>query len=74
MRVHDKDMRGVAVAALVAVIGTITIFFIKFGPGNEIQSNRIGMITSAAVERAGATVVPSSPIKADQQKTSVASD
>ena len=74
MRVHDKDMRGAAVAALVAVIGTITIFFIEFGPGNEIQPNRIGMITSAAIERAGATVVPSSPIKADQQKTSVVSD
>ena len=56
----SKETRGRLVpataAAIIAVVGTVTLFFMAFGPANEVHSNGISMITAAAVDRAGATV------------------
>jgi hypothetical protein len=40
------------------VVGTATLFFIDFGPNNEVKRNGISMITTAVVDRAGATALP----------------
>jgi hypothetical protein len=45
-----------AAAVIIAVVGTVTLFFMAFGPGNDIHSNGISMITTAVADRAGATV------------------
>jgi hypothetical protein len=55
-----KERRGhfvpVALAAIIAVVGTAAIFFMDFGSENKVQHSGINMITAAAVDRAGATV------------------
>jgi hypothetical protein len=60
MSFPTKETRGhlvpVALAAIIAVVGTVTLFFMAFGPTNNVQSNGISMITTAVVDRAGATV------------------
>jgi len=60
MNLHGKGARGplipMALAAIVAVAGTVILFFMDFGPTNDVQHNGINMITAAAVDRAGATV------------------
>lgn len=50
----------VALAAIIAVVGTAAIFFMDFGPKNNVQHSGINMITAAAADRAGATVSESS--------------
>lgn len=50
----------VALAVIIAVVGTAAIFFMDFGPKNNVQPRGINMITAAAVDRAGATVSESS--------------
>ena len=47
-----------AIAAAVALVGTIAILWMDFGPGTGVEASGITMVTAAAVERAGATVVP----------------
>ena len=47
------------VAAIVAVVGQTVILFNDFGPGNDSQGSGNGMITAAAVSRAGAIEIPS---------------
>ncbi|HEX5233119.1 MAG TPA: hypothetical protein VFW56_12840 [Bradyrhizobium sp.] len=49
----------VIVALIIAVVGQSIILFGDFGPGSRPQGN--GMITSAAVTRAGATEIPAAP-------------
>jgi hypothetical protein len=49
----------VIVAAIVAVVGQTAVLFNDFGPGNDSQGSGNGMITAAAVSRAGAIVIPS---------------
>jgi hypothetical protein len=60
MNLFSKEPRGhlvpVALAAIIAVVGTVTLFFADFGPASDVQYNGINMITAAAVDRAGATV------------------
>ena len=63
MQAQRKDRRGdlipVIVAAIVAVVGTGAILFNDFGPDNSPLGSGNGMITAAAVSRAGAIVIPS---------------
>jgi hypothetical protein len=63
MQAQRKNRRGdlipVMVAAIVAVVGTGAILFNDFGPDNNSLGNGDGMITAAAVSRAGAIVIPS---------------
>jgi len=65
MRVQRKDRRGdlipAIVAAIVAVVGQTVILFSDFGAGKDSQGRGNGMITAAAVSRAGAIEIPSEP-------------
>jgi hypothetical protein len=50
------------VAAVIAVVGQAIVLFGDFGPGNGSQrGGNAGMITAAAVSRAGAIEIPSEP-------------
>lgn len=49
----------IIVALIIAVVGQGIILFGDFGPGSQPQGN--GMITSAAVTRAGAIEIPAAP-------------
>ena len=57
-----KNTRGalvpVAIAVVVAVIGTAALFVLEFGAREEVTGNGISMITATVVERAGATAYP----------------
>jgi hypothetical protein len=58
---HHPSM-PVMIALLVAVVGQAAILFNDFGPGNgSRRDGNPGMITAAAVSRAGATELPSAP-------------
>jgi hypothetical protein len=60
----DQHRRAipVMVALIVAIVGQAAILFNDFGSGNGLQgAGNPGMITAAAVSRAGATEVPSTP-------------
>jgi hypothetical protein len=75
MQIRGKNTRGhfvpFAIAVAVAVLGTVALFFLEFGTKQEIASNGISMITSAAADRAGAAVLPTVEYKAeDQNRTS----
>jgi hypothetical protein len=71
-RTSRKDRRGdlvpVIVTVLVAVVGTVGILCNDLGFGNDSQGGgNSGMITAAAVSRAGATEIPSNqpPVRAN---------
>ena len=49
------------IAAIVAVVGIAGILLNDFGPGNNSQGSGNGMITAAAVSRAGAIEIPVGP-------------
>jgi hypothetical protein len=50
------------IAAVVAVVGQAAILFNDFGAGmNSDDSRSAGMITAAAVTKAGAIEIPSQP-------------
>jgi hypothetical protein len=52
------ELVPVAIALAVALAGVTVIYLMDFGPGTPVQPGGIGTVTAAAVERAGATVVP----------------
>ena len=62
MQIPGKNTRGamvpVAIAVVVAVLGTAAIFVLEIGTKDERAGNGISMITSAAANRAGATARP----------------
>ena len=62
MQIPGKNTRGamvpVAIAVVVAVLGTAAIFVLEIGVKNDVAGNGISMITSAAADRAGATARP----------------
>jgi hypothetical protein len=55
------------VAAMIAVVGQTVVLFNDFGPGYDSQrGGNAGMITAAAVSRAGAIQIPSaSPARSE---------
>ena len=53
-----RELVPAAIALAVALVGVTAIFCMDFGPGTRVQPDGISMVTAAAVERAGATVVP----------------
>jgi hypothetical protein len=57
---HHPSM-PVMIAILVAVVGQAAILLNDFGAGNGSRDGNPGMITAAAVSRAGATEIPSAP-------------
>jgi hypothetical protein len=56
---QNSTVLPVIVALIVAIVGQGVILFGDFGPGN--RPNRSGMITAAAVSRAGAIEIPAGP-------------
>ena len=66
MQVRAFDTRGRLVPALataaVAVLATAALVILEFNPPRNVRSGEPGMITSAAANRAGATVLPTDPV------------
>lgn len=63
MHAHGKNRRDLvrmAAAAVVAVVGITALVFMEVGK-DDVQRNGISMITTAVVDRAGATARPSDP-------------
>jgi hypothetical protein len=63
MKMHDQEnaVTSSIVALIVAVVGTAGILY-DSGPGNASQGRgNAGMITAAALSRAGAIEIPSEP-------------
>ena len=62
---NPENTRGtllpVAIATVVAVIGTAALFVLDLRTRDEAAGNGVSMITTAAAERAGATVHPTAP-------------
>ena len=54
----QRSLVPVAVAVVVAVIGTAALFVMELRTKIDIADNGIGMVTTAAAERAGATAYP----------------
>jgi hypothetical protein len=65
LQTHPKDAPGVllpvTIAAVIAVVGTVSLFLMDFGPWNSAPGDGHGMISAAVVYRAGATALPSVP-------------
>ncbi|KTR93894.1 hypothetical protein SB3_31620 [Methylobacterium radiotolerans] len=66
MQVRAADTRGrlmpaIATAA-VAVLATAVLVILEFNPPRNVLKGEPGMITSAAANRAGATVLPTDPV------------
>ena len=64
MHAHGKNRRdlvAMAAAAVVAVVGIAALVFMEVGLKDDGQRNSITMITTAVVDRAGATARPSDP-------------
>ena len=57
-RTELAELGPVAIAVAIALVGTAAVFLMDFGPETRVQHDGITMVTAAAVERAGATVVP----------------
>ncbi|MES5485183.1 hypothetical protein QMZ05_20745 [Bradyrhizobium sp. INPA03-11B] len=66
MQVRAADTRGRLVPALataaVAVLATAALVVLEFNPPRNVLKGEPGMITSAAANRAGATVLPTDPV------------
>jgi hypothetical protein len=58
MNESRRELVSAAIAVAVALFGAAAIFFMDFGQRARVQPGGISMVTAAAVERAGATVVP----------------
>jgi len=65
MQVRAPETRGrfvpVLIAAAVAALATAALFLLEFTPPREARATATGMTTATAVERAGATVLPTDP-------------
>ena len=64
MHAHGKNRRdlvSMAAAAVVAVVGIAVLVFMEVGLKDDVERNSISMITTAVVDRAGATARPSDP-------------
>jgi hypothetical protein len=65
LQTRPKDADGVSlpftVATVIAVVGIVSLFLMEFGPWSDPPGDGNGMISAAAVYRAGATALPSAP-------------
>jgi hypothetical protein len=52
-----REPVSAAIALAVALVGATAILLMDFGPRTRVQPAGISMVTAAAVERAGATIV-----------------
>jgi hypothetical protein len=60
---HDERYAGLGpmIAAIVAVASTAALFVFEITPPKNLPQSTVGMVTSAAATRAGATVLPTAP-------------
>jgi hypothetical protein len=64
MNYRNEERRvglGPMIAAIVAVASTAALFFFEITPPKNLPQSTVGMVTSAAATRAGATVLPTDP-------------
>jgi hypothetical protein len=54
-------LRPVMISALVALVVSASLVLMDFGPASGSQGHGGGMITAAAVARAGAVALPAAP-------------
>ena len=55
-------LRPALATAAVAVLATAVLVILEFNPPRNVLKGEPGMITSAAANRAGATVLPTDPV------------
>jgi hypothetical protein len=58
MRPAREYVMPVTVAVVIALVCLGTVFFMDFRLGSAVQSEGPNMITTAVVEKAGATITP----------------
>ena len=58
---RHPDLVPMLVAGLIAVVGSVGIFWMDFGPGNDAPGSNDGMITASVLSRSGATSRPTEP-------------
>jgi hypothetical protein len=61
MHTHSKELVPAMTATAVAIVGLAMLFFTEFAPKNEPAPTGISMISTAVIEKAGATVFPTEP-------------
>ena len=59
-----EDLVPMAAAVVVALVGIAAMVITERDPGDDARSNGISMITTAALERAGAIAFPTDPTAA----------
>lgn len=60
-RYSRKHLVPAMATAAVAAIGVASFLFTHFGPKKDVQPTGISMGTTAVVEQAGATLIPTEP-------------
>jgi hypothetical protein len=74
MSIHRKERHGelvpMIVAGLIALVCSVSIYFMDFGPGADARGSGNGMITASVLSRAGAAALPTEkPIQLAIPKT-----
>jgi hypothetical protein len=66
---HEERRAGfgpVIAAAIVALASTAALYFFELTTPKNVPQSTVGMVTSAAATRAGATVLPTDPATRQQ--------
>jgi hypothetical protein len=58
---RHPDLVPMIIAALIAVVGSVSILWMDFGPGADAQGSGDGMITASVLSRSGAIARPTEP-------------
>ena len=58
---HREDLMQIAAAVVVALVGIAALVITERDPGDDARGYGISMITTAALERAGAIAFPTDP-------------
>ena len=79
MNAHRKDRHGdlvsAIVAGLIALVCSVSIYWMDFGPGSDALGSGNGMITASVLSRASAVAFPTeSPVQLAIPKTVPVSD
>jgi hypothetical protein len=65
MSAHGNDRHGdlvpVIIAGLIALVCSVSMYWMDFGPGADAQVSGNGMITASVLSRAGAVAFPTEP-------------
>jgi hypothetical protein len=61
MDTRSKELVPALTAAAIAIVGLAMMFFTEFAPKDQPELTGISMISTAVIERAGATLLPTEP-------------